>query len=436
RVPMFQDVSGDFLRELVNRVRTQIFNRGDYIVRKGESGEEMFLIRQGQVEVLDSKNLHVVARMNAGDIFGEVALMLGLPRNASVRAGGYCELFVVKQKDLDALLPDYPEVKERLLMLARDRQQQEQLRSEADQEQLRTRIQVLMAQKGQPLLGTRAASARTQSETPGEVTLAPLEFWAVHPQSGQLARVNRTGEAQILLGPLQGLVQPVAALETPNGTWVLDMGLNSLQLLEGDRTRTSLERWGSVFLAQPRALADTPDGSLWIANTGRGELLHLSSSGELLKQLSLGRAPASVAVLADGNLLVTDVRQHTVSEVSPDGEERWRYGTPRSFGRDENLLFAPEFAQRLANGNTLIADTGNSRILEVDPELRIVWSVTSAAGLRVIRPTRAQRLDSGNTLIEHSNHFYWLEITPEQIPAWRYTLPVRGFFFAEAGAEA
>lgn len=428
RVPLFKDVSRDFLRELIGRLRTRIFNRGDQIVRKGDSGEEMYLIRQGTVEVLDGKNQQVVTKMASGDVFGEVALMLSLPRNATVRAGGYCELFILRQADLDALLPDYPEVKERLLQLARDRQQQEQLRSEADQEQLRTRIQVLMAQKRRALPVTKAAAPRVESES----GLPPLSFWAVHPQSGQIARVNRAGEAQQLLGPLQGLVQPVAALDTPNGTWVLDMGLNALLLLDGERTRLSLERWNSVFLAQPRGMAETPDGSLWVANTGCSELLLISRGGELLRALPCGRAPAAVSLLANGHLLVTDLRQHTVSEITTEGEEVWRYGTPRAFGRDENLLFAPESAQRLDNGHTLIADTGNSRILEVDEKLRIVWSVTSATGLRVIRPTQAKRLDSGNTLIEHSNHFYWLEITPEQLPVWRYTLPVRGFFFAEA----
>lgn len=429
RSPLFQDVSRDFLRELIGRLRTQIYNRGDQIVRQGDIGQEMYLIRQGQVEVLDNKQQKVVARMSAGDLFGEVALMLGLPRNATLRAGSYCELFKLHQTDLDDLLPDYPEVKERLLQLAHDRQQQAQLRSQAEQEQLRQRIQTLMSQKGQPVLPvTRAAAARVDAERP----LPPLEFWAMHPQSGQLARINRAGETLQLLGPLQGLVQPVAAQNTPHGTWVLDMGLNALLLLEEDRVRLNLERWNRVFLAQPRGMFENADGSLWIANTGCGELLLISAAGELLRTLSWGRAPAAVSVLDNGHLLVTDLRQHTVSEMTIEGEEVWRYGTPRSFGRDENLLFAPEYAQRLADGHTLITDTGNSRILEVDAEGRIVWSVSSATGLRVIRPTRAQRLASGHTLIEHSNHFYWLEITPEQLPVWRFGLPVRGFFFATA----
>lgn len=431
RVPLFQDVSRDFLRELVGHLRTQIFNRGDQIVRRGEAGEDMFLIRQGNVEVLDTKQ-QVVARIGAGDIFGEVSLMLSLPRNATVRASGYCELFVLKQADLDALMLNYPEIKERLLLLARDRQQQEQLRTEADQEHLRTRIQVLMAQKKQAISPTKVGTARVQTEADSEdSSQSPLSVWVQHPQSGQMACVNRQGQISQLLGPQQQLVQAVAALGTPNGTWVLDMGLNSLLLLESERTRLTLSQWGDVFLAQPRAMADTAEGALWIANTGRSELIQISSSGELLHSLPCGRAPAGIQALANGNLLVTDVREHTVREITPQGQEVWRYGTPRKFGRDENLLFAPEYAERLANGNTLIADTGNSRILEVAADLRIVWSLASGTGLRVIRPTKASRLSNGNTLIEHSNHFYWLEITPDQIPVWRYTLPVRGFSFAE-----
>ncbi|MBF2054126.1 MAG: AAA family ATPase [Candidatus Sericytochromatia bacterium] len=164
----------------------------------------------------------------------------------------------------------------------------------------------------------------------------------------------------------------------------------------------------------------------------RGETTELPLSlqplGEaILERVTHGRAPSAVAALDNGHLLVTDMRQHTVSEITTAGEVVWSYGTPRKFGRDENLLFSPEYATRLSNGHTLIADTGNSRVIEVDSKSRIVWSLLSGTGLRMTRPTRVERLPDGHTLVEHSNRSQWLEVNRELIPAWRYAVPVESF---------
>lgn len=430
RVPLFHEAPDDFLRELSSSVSLQVYNRGDLIVRQGETGDRLYLIRSGQAQVLDASQKQVVAKMYPGEIFGEVSLMLGLPRNASVRAASYCELFSLAQADLDALLPDYPEVRERLLKLAQERQQQAELRSEVQQEQLQKRIQHLLAQKPRSLPSTRAGSGRVEIES--ELALDDLTLWVRHPQACQLAKINRQGQVMAILGVQQGLVQPHVALETYNGIWVLDSGLNSLCLMEQGRTRLNLSHWGQTQLLQPRALAETALGSLWIANTGQAELLHLSSSGELLERFSHGKAPVSIEVLPNGHLLVADSRQHTVTELTSQGEEVWRYGTPRSMGRDENRLFAPEHAQALENGHVVIADTGNNRILEVEASGRIVRTLASSAGLRVTRPTQTKSLAGEQSLIEHSNHFYWLQLNSAQQAVWRYTLPVKGFYLVNS----
>lgn len=429
RVSLFQQAPEDFIAELAGLIRTRVFNRGDEIVRKGDEGKEMFLIRQGEVEVMGARMTDVVASMGPGDIFGEIALMLGQKRNATVRAAGYCEVFCLGQSELDALLPYYPGVRDRLLQLAQERQLQEQLRSEQEQERLRSRIEALSAQRKSSTPALRPNLQRMAAAAVDPASLSPLEIWVRHQSGGQLALVSREGTVLKVLGDHQLLLQPVRVLDTQHGLWVLDAGQNQLLLLDSQtlERRNAMTQWSETQLEQPRDMAETLSGSLWIANTGKGELLHISAQGQLLDRLSHGRAPSAVSALDNGHLLVTDMRQHTVSEITASGETVWSYGTPRKFGRDENLLFSPEYATRLPNGHTLIADTGNSRVIEVDSKGRIVWSLLSGTGLRMTRPTRAERLPDGHILVEHSNRSQWLEVNRELIPAWRYAVPVEAF---------
>jgi len=422
RVPLFQQASESFLNAVRARVRTRIFNQGDVIVRKGEAGDELFLIRQGRVEVLSPNGQDTVAQMVAGDVFGEVALMLGMLRNATVRASEYCEVFSLSQKDLDQILLDFPEMRDRLFQLAQDRRVQAELRTEADQEKYRARLQNLR-QKSQQTAPPSPAQPPSISARPD------LLLWARHSQFGQLASVNRAGQVLNLIGPPQGLLQPLLALTAAQGLWVLDSGLNRLYLLSSEtlQVETFIGSWGEIQLIQPQGLAMGADQSLWLLNSGAGQILHLDPAGNLLEQFSHGRAPSSLQILANGNLLVSDSRQHTVSELLPTGELIWQYGTPRRFGRAENQLFVPEDAKRLENGNTLIADTGNNRVLEVSPEGRITWALLSGGELKLPRPSQVFRLSDGATLIEFSNRFRWLEVSSDQQLLWKWSLPIQGF---------
>ena len=75
---------------------------GETIIREGETGEEFFLISEGQVEVIRAD--HEVARPGPGDFFGEVALISGEPRNATVVAVGEVDTYVLGKNDFQAAL--------------------------------------------------------------------------------------------------------------------------------------------------------------------------------------------------------------------------------------------------------------------------------------------------------------------------------------------
>jgi len=78
------------------------FEPGEVIIREGEAGEELFLISEGAVEVM--RDDHEVARLGPAEFFGEVSLISGQPRNATVVATEPVDAYVVEKDELDAAM--------------------------------------------------------------------------------------------------------------------------------------------------------------------------------------------------------------------------------------------------------------------------------------------------------------------------------------------
>jgi putative ABC transport system ATP-binding protein len=78
------------------------FEPGDVIIREGDAGEELFLISEGEVEVV--RHDHEVARLGPAEFFGEAALISGKPRNATVIATQPVDAYVVDKEELDVAM--------------------------------------------------------------------------------------------------------------------------------------------------------------------------------------------------------------------------------------------------------------------------------------------------------------------------------------------
>ncbi|HEY3451122.1 MAG TPA: cyclic nucleotide-binding domain-containing protein [Myxococcales bacterium] len=88
-IPVFAHLSAEQLAKLTTAVKEIAYQPGERIVRQGDPGDRFFAIRCGQAAVeheLPSGLVHEVARLGAGDCFGETALLENAPRTASVRA--------------------------------------------------------------------------------------------------------------------------------------------------------------------------------------------------------------------------------------------------------------------------------------------------------------------------------------------------------------
>ena len=100
------------------------FDINEVICREDEPSEEFYIILSGAVEVFSEKNDQAIAKLGAGEFFGEVSLLTGTPRTATVRALEFDTiLFVVERQQLQKLLSEHTELGEQIALKLAERQQ-------------------------------------------------------------------------------------------------------------------------------------------------------------------------------------------------------------------------------------------------------------------------------------------------------------------------
>jgi hypothetical protein len=103
KVPLFQRSSAGFVNALVTYLQPQIYAPDERLMSAGDIGSEMYFIRKGKVRVI-LPNGEVVAILKEGDHFGEIALLEeNSVRTATIKAVGFCDLFVLTKEDLETV---------------------------------------------------------------------------------------------------------------------------------------------------------------------------------------------------------------------------------------------------------------------------------------------------------------------------------------------
>jgi len=87
-VDLFAGLSDEARREIAGAIRSRTFGDGESIVRQGEPGESMFIIASGRAVVALEPDRREVATIEGGGYFGEMSLLTGEPRTATVIARG------------------------------------------------------------------------------------------------------------------------------------------------------------------------------------------------------------------------------------------------------------------------------------------------------------------------------------------------------------
>ena len=111
------------LSRVVQEARLKLFGRGEPVIEEGAAGDSMFVMLRGAANVFVSKNGSKiqVASLGAGDCFGEMSLLTGEPRSATVRADGDCYVMEISKPVMADVLRDAPNCLEKLSELLAQR---------------------------------------------------------------------------------------------------------------------------------------------------------------------------------------------------------------------------------------------------------------------------------------------------------------------------
>jgi CRP-like cAMP-binding protein len=111
---LFENQPAEVIRAVLAQGQLVEFGPGEFVFRQGDHGDRLFVVKSGVLEVVtvptDGSEPVVVAYLGTGEVIGELALLTGSPRSATVRSPEHAELFAVDKDvffDLMDILPAF-----------------------------------------------------------------------------------------------------------------------------------------------------------------------------------------------------------------------------------------------------------------------------------------------------------------------------------------
>ncbi|KAI4901433.1 hypothetical protein NFI96_014720 [Prochilodus magdalenae] len=118
-MPLFANADPNFVTGMLSKLKFEVFQPNDYIIREGTVGKKMYFIQHGVASVITKHNKEM--KLTDGSYFGEICLLTKGRRTASVRADTYCRLFSLSVDHFNEVLEEYPMMRRAFETVAIDR---------------------------------------------------------------------------------------------------------------------------------------------------------------------------------------------------------------------------------------------------------------------------------------------------------------------------
>ncbi|CAL1535595.1 unnamed protein product [Lymnaea stagnalis] len=119
-VPFFTNADPSFVSEVVSKLKFEVYQPGDYIIREGTMGTKMYFIQEGIVDIITADG-EVATSLSDGSYFGEICLLTNARRVASVRAETYACLYSLAVEHFNGVLDRYPVMRRTMESVAAER---------------------------------------------------------------------------------------------------------------------------------------------------------------------------------------------------------------------------------------------------------------------------------------------------------------------------
>jgi CRP/FNR family transcriptional regulator, cyclic AMP receptor protein len=112
-VPVFSELSKRHVKRIADLMEEERYHEGAKIVREGEDGDSMYVLVEGQADVV--RGDRSVDRLLPGDFFGEISLLDGGPRTATIVADTPVTVFAIRRGPFNRMLSQEPEIAAKIL---------------------------------------------------------------------------------------------------------------------------------------------------------------------------------------------------------------------------------------------------------------------------------------------------------------------------------
>lgn len=121
--PLFLSAPDEFLAAIATHLRPQFHSPKDYILTEGDEAKAMYWLVRGAVSVTSRDGESTYAELKPGAFFGEIGILMDVPRTATIIARSRCLLFVLTKEALRRELPKFPDVEKTIREEAMERLQ-------------------------------------------------------------------------------------------------------------------------------------------------------------------------------------------------------------------------------------------------------------------------------------------------------------------------
>lgn len=119
--PLFVSAPDSFLAAIGKHLRPQVHSPHDHILTEGDDAKAMYWLVRGAVAVTSRDGEATYAELKAGAFFGEIGILMDVPRTATIIARTKCLLVVLKEEDLRTELPKFPSMEQAIMEEAQER---------------------------------------------------------------------------------------------------------------------------------------------------------------------------------------------------------------------------------------------------------------------------------------------------------------------------
>lgn len=389
RHPLLKEGDDDFFKALGESMRAVAYLPNEDVYGRGESGDMLYLINQGQVGELRKGERSPGVISGDGDVFGEDSVLYDRRRQSTLKTLDYCLLYELEKKDFERIAAQYGWFREKLAAII---------------EQKDRAYQAWLLEFAHKMGVARPDLPQVQLWSPLEIREDRLVYFPT-VLLDRVVGLSNEGEILWACGeePCHNYLQPYRSSVSNEQLYITDTGNQRVACVElGTREP------GPVFvnqtrgLEQPRSATLTHQGELLIADAGDARLVILNADDQEVWSFEAPHeimSPFYAEMTDEGTILFTDTGLHKVYEINRAGELLWSYGQVLSAGSGPGELNEPAYAHRMPNGETLIADLGNDRLLLISKEGHENAIFYGTAEQPLLQPKHCQICDNGDILV-------------------------------------